>query len=132
MGILNVVAGIKSVGGFQLPATEKTLYFVQGQHCVLTAIFTDSDGRPMTLTNYTVKMRMRKQDDTVLVVAATPFDNNKGEVEIVLTAAASLELKVGKNQVLEFEAHLTAQPDIKTFVKASAFYEVMSQALPVA
>jgi len=122
---------LKQDGGMVITPYQKPVIAL-GQYAKLAVILTDISDKAFTLTTYTVKLRLKKADDTILVLTGAPFDNNKGEVEIELTAANSALLKVGANQDVELEIHLTATPTITSFCTIKEALTVINQAMPAA
>lgn len=104
---------------------------VSGQYCKLAVIIFDSSSRPVTITDYSLKLRLKKADSTILVLDGTPFDNNKGETEFILSAVDSSLLKIGEDQGAEVEIYQTSSPTIKAFIAIEKAITVVDQVLKV-
>jgi hypothetical protein len=128
---LYAALGLKQDGGMPLaPYQKPTIY--AGQYCKLAVIVTDASDRAFTLGAYSLKLRLKNADDSILVLTGVPFDSAKGEMEIELVPADSLLLKLGANQDAEVELYLTATPQVTCFISLKEALTVISQALPPA
>lgn len=112
---LTLSFGLKELGGMPTPAFETPAKVVKGSHCKFGLIILDCSNRPLTLTSFSTKLRLRKSNDTILEILGTPIDNNKGECEYTLTTSETEELFMGPDQTIEIELFKTATPAITSF-----------------
>lgn len=107
--------GLKESGGFPIPRWVKPAAIIRGQHCKFGLIVCDANCRALTITNHTITLRLKKQDGSILEIAATHIYNEKGEVEFELLPEHSNSLLVGPKQPVEVEIKLTANQGITSF-----------------
>jgi hypothetical protein len=108
---MNFIFGLSKSGpqtyyAFQRPAT-----ILRGQYCKLGLLIFDSSWRPFVISNYTITLRLKLQDNTKVELAAVHIDNGKGEVEFELAPAQTALLMVAALQDVEVELKLTATPE---------------------
>lgn len=127
--MFNVTLGLKEYGGFSLGSAFLPISITQGQHCKLGLIFRDNDHRAITLSNYTLKLRIKKSDNSILVLTGSAIDNAKGEMEFVLSSTDSASLPVGNGQNAELEVYLTSTPTTTSFYTISQALSVTAQIL---
>lgn len=125
--MFTVSVALKEFGGIALNPFRKPVRITKGQHCVLAIFFSDEAGRPLTITAYNFKIRLKKADGTILVLTAIPYDNGKGESEVVVSAANSDLLLTGLNQSVEIECFQVSSPSVKSFYTALNVLSVIDQ-----
>jgi hypothetical protein len=122
---------LKQDGGLPVTPYQKPIIYA-GQYCKLAVIITDFSDRALTLTPYSLKLRLKKTDGTILVLQGTPFDNPKGEMEFELVPDDSKLLKVGSNLDAELELYLTGSPQVTSFITIKEAISIVNQTLPPA
>lgn len=127
--MFNVTLGLKAYGGFSLGSAFLPIAITQGQHCKLGLIFRDNDHRAITITSYTLKLRIKKSDNSILVLTAVPVNNTGGEVEFTLTNTDTSSLPTGNGQSAELEVYLTATPTTTSFYTIPQAISVAAQIL---
>lgn len=121
--------GLKQDGGIPIAPYQEPIIFA-GQYCKLAAVITDRSDRALTLTSYSLKLRLKKTDDTILVLEGVPVDNNKGEMEFELVPDDSKLLKIGSKLDAELEIYLTGSPQVTSFITLKEAISVVNQTLP--
>lgn len=125
--MFTVSVALKEFGGIALNPYRKPVRITKGQHFVLAIFFSDEAGRPITITAYNFKLRLKKADGSILVLNAVPYDNSKGESEVVLSAANSDLLLSALNQSVEIECFQVSAPTVKSYYTAINVLSVLDQ-----
>lgn len=122
---LTVQLGLKEDGGFQISPWQKTIVITKGQQCKVGIVLSDSSGLPVTITGYTIKLKLPVANGTPLVKTALAINNNKGESEVELLPDDTALLLVGPKQSCEIEVMKSAT--VKSFYPMKASFEVVDQ-----
>lgn len=107
------------IAGLTDAVTTTPLEIIRGSEVYCRCSIKHSDDSPAAIYNYTVKMKLRKADGTILELTSIPFDNGNGKVDFILYAAdTSLLMLSEKNkpQNVELICEKTATPTTKTFI----------------
>lgn len=127
---MNLVLGLKELGGVSVTSMESPANVVKGAHFKITLFIGDHNARPLTVTSYSVKLRIQLANDSIVEILGTHIDNNLGEMEFEITAAQSAQFKLGTNQSVEIELFKTADPTIKSFHKIESALNVFDKLFP--
>lgn len=125
---LSIALGLKEAGGHGL-APWGELAVTKGQHCKVGIAVRDESGKPVTMSLFTLKLRVPQSDGGVLVKTAAAVDDVKGESEVALSSADTELLGVGTGKNLEVEIFLTGTPTTTSFHPIRGVLTVVDQLL---
>jgi hypothetical protein len=112
---LNILLGVKDTGGVAYLKWQTPFTLVRGSYAKLGIVINDQNNRAFTITSYCIKLRVKKQDGTILEVEAVHIDNSKGEAEFSLSPTQTKAIALGAGQSVEIELGLRSDGEVKTF-----------------
>lgn len=124
---MKILIGLKQSGSLISDPFLTPINLILGQYAKIGSIVTDDFGKAITITGYTLKLRIKKSNGSVLVITHAPIDNNKGESEFILIPADISSLNISQKQDVEIEYFLTATPAVNSFFTIKGILNVVDQ-----